>query len=206
MSFSDASFANRANAQSQKGCLILAASKQIGEWQSSVVSPLLWYSRKIARVVGSTLASETYALSGSIDLLSWLRIHWAWICQPSDAWKDPERCLSQVHEAYAVVDCKSLYDLIQKTNVPQCQEHRVMLEALIIKDRIKEGVVIKWVHSAAQLADSLTKHMDCTNLRKFLQTGRCIIHDVDEILKARADKRSKKVWLEQSQVTTGERS
>ena len=151
---------------------------------------------------GSTLASETYALSGSVDLLSWLRIHWAWICQPSSAWKDPETCLSQSPEAYAVVDCKSLYDLIQKTTIPQCQEHRVMLEALIIKDRLKEGVVVKWVHSAAQLADSLTKHMDCSNLRKFLQTGRCIIHDVDEILRARADKRSKKAWVEQDQITT----
>ena len=92
--------------------------------------------------------------------------------------------------------CKSLYDLIQKTNIPQCQEHRVMLEALIIKDRLQEGVVVKWVHSAAQLADSLTKHMDCTNLRSFLEKGRCIIHDVDEILKARANQRSQKAWLE----------
>ena len=137
VSFSDASFANRANSQSQKGCLILAASKQIGEWQSSDVSPLIWYSRKIARVVGSTLASEAYALSGSVDLLSWLRIHWSWICNPSDQWKQPEQCLQKAPPAYAVVDCKSLYDLIQKTTIPQCQEYRTMLEALIIKDSTK---------------------------------------------------------------------
>ena len=199
VSFSDASFANRANAQSQKGCLILAASKQIGEWKSSEVSPLIWYSRKIARVVGSTLASETYALSGSVDLLSWMRIHWAWLLNPSDGWKDPEKYLATTPEAFAVVDCKSLYDLIQKTNIPQCQEHRVTLEALIIKERLQEGIVVKWVHSAAQLADSLTKHMDCTNLRLFLKHGRCIIHDVDEILKARADKRTQKAWVEQHQ-------
>lgn len=60
VSFSDAAFANRANSQSQKGCLILAASKSIGEWKASDVSPLIWYSRKIARVVASTLASEAY--------------------------------------------------------------------------------------------------------------------------------------------------
>lgn len=197
VSFSDASFATRANAQSQKGCLILAASKEIGEWQSSMVSPLIWYSRKIARVVGSTLASETYALSGSVDLLSWLRIQWSWLCQPSDLWKDPEKCLSKCNEAYAIVDCKSLYDLIQKTTVPQCQEYRTMLEALIIKDRISNGVTIKWVHSAAQLADCLTKSMDCTPLRRFLERGRCIIHDVDEVLRARADKRTKQMWLTQ---------
>jgi len=197
VSFSDAAFANRANAQSQKGCLILAASKNIGEWKASDVSPLIWYSRKIARVVGSTLASEAYALSGSVDLLSWLRIQWSWICQPSHEWKNPEKCLSTSPEAYAVVDCKSLYDLIQKTTIPQCQEYRTTLEALIIKDRMKEGVRIKWVHSAAQLADSLTKHMDCSVLRDFLAKGKCIIHDVDAVLQARADKRSKKMWMNQ---------
>ena len=197
VSFSDASFATRANSQSQKGCLILAASKEIGEWQSSQVSPLMWYSRKIARVVGSTLASETYALSGSVDLLSWLRVQWSWLCQPSDLWKDPDKCLSMCPESYAIVDCKSLYDLIQKTTVPQCQEYRTTLEALIIKDRLRNGIVIKWVHSAAQLADCLTKTMDCTPLRRFLHEGRCIIHDIDEVLRARADKRTKQMWMNQ---------
>ena len=143
VSFSDASFATRANAQSQKGCLILASSSEIGQWQASPVSPLMWYSKKISRVVGSTLASESYALSGAIDLLGWLRLHWEWLKKPSDAWRDPTQCLTQGPEAFAIVDCKSLYDLIQKTNVPQCQEYRTTLEALIIKDRVKENVSIK---------------------------------------------------------------
>ena len=197
VSFSDASFATRSKSQSQKGCLILAASKQIGEWQASDVSPLMWYSRKIARVVASTLASETYALSGAIDLLGWLRLHWMWLCEPSDLWKRPEEALRCTAEAYAVVDCKSLFDLLQKTTIPQCQEYRTMLEALIIKDRIKEGIIVKWVHSAAQLADTLTKIMDGTSLRNFLAKGKCIIHDVDEILRERADKKARKQWHDQ---------
>ncbi len=203
VSFSDASFATRANAQSQKGCLILAASSEIGQWQASPVSPLMWYSKKIARVVGSTLASESYALSGAVDLLGWLRLHWEWLKQPSDAWRNPSQCLTQGPEAFAIVDCKSLYDLIQKTNIPQCQEYRTTLEALIIKDRVRENVTIKWVHSAAQLADSLTKIMDCTALRQFLWHGKCIIHDVDEILKQRADKRSKRQWQDNLQNKDG---
>ena len=204
VSFSDASFATRSNAQSQKGCLIVTASKQIGHLQQSDISPLLWYSKKIARVVGSTLASEAYALSGAVDLLSWLRIHWSWICRPSEEWKDPEACLKSCPVSYAVVDCKSLFDLIQKTTVPQAQEYRTTLEALIIKDRLKEGIEIKWVHSAAQMADALTKVMDCTSLRAFLRHGKCIIHDVDEILKGRADKRVRKLWTEQSSGQSGE--
>ena len=197
VSFSDASFATRMNSQSQKGCLLMATSKQIGQWQSSDASPLIWYSKKISRVVASTLASEAYAMSGAVDLLSWVRIHWSWICNPHDSWKNPEECLKHCPEAYSVVDCKSLYDLIQKTTIPSCQEYRTMLEALIIKDRIKEGIVVKWVHSAAQLADSLTKCMDNSVLRQFLAAGRCIIHDVDEILKVRADNRARKQWQQQ---------
>lgn len=105
------------------------------------------------------------------------------MCQPSQLWKTSDTCLAQCPEAYAIVNCKSLYDLIQKTRVAQCQEYRTRLEALIITDRIKEGICIKWVHSAAQLADSLTKSMGCSTLRDFLAKGRCIIHDVDEVLR-----------------------
>lgn len=110
---------------------------------------------------------------------------------------NPEQCLLQCPEAYAVVDCKSLYDRIQKTTIRSCQEKRTMLEALISKGRTKEGIVVKWVHSAAQLADSLTKCMDTTALRQFLAAGRCILHDVDEILKVRADNRARKQWRDQ---------
>eukprot|EP00434_Breviolum_minutum_P025492 symbB.v1.2.022525.t1/scaffold1944.1/size145740/2 len=197
VSFSDASFATRANSQSQKRCLLMATSKQIGQWQSSEASPLIWYSKKISRVVASTLASEAYAMSGAVDLLSWVCKHWSWLCCPHEQWKSPEVCLKGCPEAYSVVDCKSLYDLIEKTTIPSCQEYRTMLEALIIKDRIKEGIIVKWVHRAAQLADSLTKCMDNTVLRQFLAAGRCIIHDIDKILKVRADNRARKQWQQQ---------
>ena len=203
LSFSDASFATRSNAQSQKGCLILAGSHRIELGETSDVSPLFWYSKKIARVVGSTLASEAYALSGALDVLSWIRLQWSWLCRPSEQWKNPTSCLANGPKAYAIVDCKSLFDLMEKTIVPQCQEYRTAIEALIIKDRLKEGISVKWVHSAAQLADALTKVMDCSTLRQFLRHGRCRIHDADEILKQRADHRSKKRWQEQLQTYSG---
>eukprot|EP00435_Cladocopium_sp_Y103_P069341 s209_g33.t1 len=187
VSFSDASFATRANSQSQKGCLILAASKEIGEWQSSMVSPLIWYSRKIARVVGSTLASETYALSGSVDLLSWLRIQWSWFCQPSELWKDPEKCLSECPEAFAIVDCKSLYDLIQKTTVPQCQEYRTMLEALIIKDRIRNGISIKVGSTTLNLPEPRPERPPRPSERRpMLHVGTSFSRDPDQVGRNRA--------------------
>ena len=201
MSFSDAAFATREKANSQKGCMILATTKQINEVQSTKVSPLTWYSKKIARVVASTLASETYALSGALDLLSWTRLHWAWVLDPSTRWQSPETTLPGLPRAFAVVDCKSLYDLLQKTSIPQCSEYRTMLEALVIRDRLREGVEVKWVHSAAQMADALTKDMDATTLRIFLSRGRCVLHDVDEILRQRSDKRLRNEWYTKSTST-----
>lgn len=126
-----------------KGCLILATTESIDRTQSSNVSPLLWFSKKINRVVSSTLASETFALSGALDLLSWTRIHWAWMVKPNLAWQKPEETLKSLPKAFAVVDCKSLYDLLQKTPIPQCTEFRTMLEALVVKERHSEGVIIK---------------------------------------------------------------
>lgn len=200
LSYSDAAFATREKANSQKGCLIMATTEGVDQEKSSLVSPLVWFSKKINRVVASTLASETYALSGALDLLSWTRMHWAWILNPSIPWRDMENTLKSLPPAFAVVDCKSLFDLLQKTSIPQFSEYRTLLEALIIKDRLREGIIVKWVHSAAQMADALTKDMDTAVLRTFLQQGKCILHDEEEVLKQRADKRVRQQWYQQNSI------
>ena len=199
--FSDAAFASREKAHSQKGCLVLTTSDQIDHDVSAPISALAWYSKKISRVVGNTLASETYALSGAVDLLGWLRIHWAWLICPSINWQKLEQVYSQIPKAFAIVDCKSLYDLLQKTSIPQCSEYRTTLEALIIKSRLNEGVAVKWVHSAAQMADALTKNMDATPLRLLLEQGCCRIHDIDVVLQQRADKKLRNQWIQDSSST-----
>ena len=196
LSFSDAAFATRDRAHSQRGTFILATTPTVEEAKGSQVSPLIWSSRKISRVVSSTLASETYARSAALDQLSWIRILWSWMLNPQVDWRKPAETLTNLPSAYAVVDCKSLYDLLQKTAVPSCSEYRTLLEALVIKDRLKEGILIKWVHSAAQMADALTKDMDPSILRTFLEQGRCLLRDVDEVLKQRSDKRLRQAWMQ----------
>ena len=89
-------------------------------------------------------------------------MHWAWILNPSIPWKNTETTLKSLPVAYAVVDCKSLYDLLQKTSIPQCSGYHTLLEALVIKDQLNEGVIIKWVHSAAQMAHERHGHFSLT--------------------------------------------
>lgn len=62
-----------------------------------------------------------------------------------------------------------------------------MIEAL--------GILLHRVHSAAQLADALTKAMDTYALRPYLDIHWCCLHDIDEILKERADRKLQRQWL-----------
>ena len=189
-----------------RGTFILATTPGVDDNHGSKVSPIVWCSKKIARVVASTLASETYALSGALDQVSWIRLHWNWMIDPLTVWNKPSETLPQLPPAYAVVDCKSLYDLLQKTTVPQCSEYRTLLEALVIKDRLREGIVIKWVHSAAQMADALTKEMDTSILKTFLRNGKCLLRDVDEILKQRSDRRLRQTWMQSTTTSPGDQA
>ena len=202
ISYSDASFATREKKQSQKGGLILATHHDVFNQKSARASPLVWFSKKIDRVVASTLAAETFALSTAVDLLDWMRLAWEWIKCPLIPWKNPEAVWKKAPASIAVVDCKSLFDVISKNTTPQIHDHRTLIEALVIKDHLQSGIQPHWVHSAAQLADALTKSMDCFRIRDFLRHCSCCLHDVEEILKERADKKAHKTWLSQTASET----
>ena len=101
-------------------------------------------------------------------------------------------------DSLAATDCKSLYDLVTRTDVPNCAEYRTQLNARSIKDFLSEGVKLRWVHSGAQLADSLTKIMENSFLRETLKLGVCKLHDELEVLKNRASSRNRIKWLKES--------
>lgn len=180
LSFSDVSFASKKIQTSQSGNIVLATHQQIEKNVSSPVSPISWGSKKIQKVVTSTLAAETMSLSSSLDQLSWIRLYWHWFYCPNDDWKHPYETLQklpkaitsvtirsqEIPDATSVVDCKSLFDLVTRTAPPNCQEFRTQLQAQAIKEQLGEGVRVRWVHSGAQLADSLTKVMENSFLRE----------------------------------------
>ena len=88
--FRDASFATANKLSSRQGTLIFSTSSSLGENQKAVVCPMAWSSRKIPRVVTSTLSAEAIALSHTLDRLSFIRISWEWLKNPSIDWASPE--------------------------------------------------------------------------------------------------------------------
>ena len=229
VAFSDASFASEKCPDSHQGMLIAAAHQNIGENQKSPISPLLWHSKKIQKVAVSTLSAEAMALAGAVDVLSWVRLVWAWLIDTKCNWRQADKLLPTLPPAFSAIppepeeedtsfphhaqsylkeisksqqamittDCKSLYDLISRTAPPACSEFRTQLQAKLIKEHLQNGVQIRWVPSAAQLADALTKVMDSTILRTCLSQGKYSLHDESEILRSRSDRRTRLQWFKQ---------
>lgn len=109
--------------------------------------------------------------------------------------------LPKENSAIITTDCKSLYDLVSRTATPACQEFRTVLQAKLIKEHLQNGIQIRWVPSGAQIADALTKIMDSTVLRECLKVGQYSLHDETEILRSRADSRTRVKWLHHQQET-----
>ena len=200
--FSDASFSCTKHTTAQQGTIIFATTPELLENKRSVVAPVAWYSKKIPRVVRSTLGAEAAALSNSVDRLLWLRILWATILDPDCDWKNPEVLLKSQNQAGLVTDCKSAYDLLTRTALPQCSEHRTTIECLLIRERLRDNATVRWVCSQAMLADCLTKTMDSSALRECLRTGKYILRDENHTLKERLTARERLKWIKQHGSTT----
>lgn len=181
----------------------MTTHKHIKDNVTCPVTPISWGCKKIQKVVVSTLSAEATSLNSTLDQLSWLRLFWGWLMNPKLQWKNTKTTLEQLPETIAtlkedvaVTDCKSLFDLVSRTAVPNCQEFRTQILARAIKDLLAENVSLRWVHSGAQLADALTKEMECTFLRHTLKNGKYKLHDEDQILRERATARNRIKWLQ----------
>jgi hypothetical protein len=195
VAFSDASFASKTRENSHLGMLICTTTAKLLANQTAPLSPIAWTSKKINRVVRSTLSAEAVALSQALDRLGWLRVFWAWLLNSSVNWREPSQILKSQNQAAAITDCKSLFDIATRTAIPACEELRTTLECLLIRERLQEGTTLRWTHSGAMLADCLTKVMDGGILREALQLGTFKLTDEEQILKQKSDAKHRILWL-----------
>ena len=137
--YSDASFANLHNGASQGGTLMLL-SNQLGDR-----CPIYWESKKIRRVVRSTLAAETLALSDAAETAIYVR-------------QIISELVSGIHlPIICYTDNKSLIDVLDsKKNV---EDKRLRIDLALLKELLQKNEIasIKWVNTHGQLANCLTK-------------------------------------------------
>ena len=137
--YSDASFANLSDSGSQGGFIIFMKNSR------GMRCPLLWQSRKIRRVVKSTLAAETLALLECAEAAVYLK----------EVISDILKHISLRIKCF--VDNKSIVDNVNSTK--NVDDRRLRIDIAVLKSMLenKEIESITWIESSLQLADSLTK-------------------------------------------------
>ena len=157
MLFTDASHAADGGVHSQEGAIIFKHDERVGS-----CFPLLWGSRKIKRVVKSTLAAETIAAVNGYDDGIYVQQLMKELFQKEFPLK--------LH-----IDSKSLFDLLTSTHLDATTEKRLKIDIAIIRQAFEQGELssVAWVPRTLQLADSLTKanHEAAQILQRTLNEG-----------------------------------
>ena len=139
IAYSDASYANLSDGSSQGAFVVLLVNSE------GSFAPLAWQSKKLKRVVKSTLAAETLDAVEAVETGFLLT-----------------SILKELHNSQSSIDIEcftdnqSLFDTVHSTN--SITDKRLHVDMAILQEMVhKKEVLIKWVETKDQLADALTK-------------------------------------------------
>jgi hypothetical protein len=169
VTYFDASFGKEVGSKSQAGFFSLATDERVINTVTSC-NNLEHNSTKIGRVVRSTMAAESAAMSNAIDRHLFCRLLFQSLMYGNhDVSGDWRRGL--VVKGFMVTDARSLYDHLHATgSMPS--ERSVMIDLLSAKDMVEAGIIqLRWCPTQHQLSDHLTKQMKCELLKQFMTTG-----------------------------------
>ena len=154
----DAGNSNRPDGGSTQGIFIGLGPKTMLKGSVGHVSPMAWHSSKVDRVCRSPGAAEALAAVNGEDALYFARYQWS---ELQNGVKDVRDSLQVVRGTVGclVTDSRNVYDkLNNEVIVIKGAERRTDLELLGLKEsQAATSLLIRWVHSEAQLANSLTK-------------------------------------------------
>ena len=156
--YSDASLGNLLNGGTQGAYLIGLLG------QEGYFSPICWSSKKVRRVVRSTLAGETLAMADDVDSGIYVAsLYSELMCGSFD----------KSLKIICLTDCKSLYEAVKSQK--SVREKRLRIEISGLKESLEQGWIdgLNWISTKDQLADCLTKKgASPVKLMSVLERGR----------------------------------
>ena len=154
----DAASQNRLDGSSTQGIFIGAASRKLIQGEIAPVSPISWHSTRIERKCRSPGAAETQAAVNGEDALFYARFQWSEMVYGLPNLREPSETVRHTG-GYLVTDSRNVFDKLRtEMLVIKGAEKRANIELLSLKEAQQtSNLVIRWVHSEAQLANSLTK-------------------------------------------------
>ena len=164
----DASDKNRIDGGSTQGIFIGASSGALLRGEVSSISPISWHSTRIDRSCRSPGAAETAAAVNGEDALYYVRYQWSEMLFGQVDLRCPDHVVSRV-PGCVITDSRNVYDKLSTAMLSiNGAEKRSNIELLSLKESQKStGVVVRWVHSEAQLANGLTKAEDHKELELY---------------------------------------
>ncbi|VDI35393.1 Hypothetical predicted protein [Mytilus galloprovincialis] len=156
--YTDASYANLSDRVSSAGGYVIFLRGQNGK-----NCPISWSSKKIRRVVKSTLAAEALSLVDGLDACYFVRSILQEMIKLNAGESIPINCFT---------DNKSLCQNIHSTKL--ISEKRLCLDLASIKESVSLGdITVTWIKTSSQISDCLTKAgADFHPLIKVLSTGK----------------------------------
>ena len=140
--FTDASYANLSDRVSSAGGYIIFLKGRNGR-----LCPISWASKKIKRVVKSTLAAEALALVEGLDACYFVRSILLEMIPVTKVNVIPIKCYT---------DNKSLSENIHSTKL--ISEKCLRLDLASIKESVNAGdIEVVWIRTSKQISDCLTK-------------------------------------------------
>ena len=154
----DAASQNRRDGGSTQGIFVGFGSMDLQRGAVGFITPVAWHSQKIDRICRSPGAAETQAAVNGADAAYYLRYQWSEILYGKVDVRQPDQTVSRV-PGCLVTDSRNVFDKL-RTEVLTVKgaERKSNLELLSVKEaQCSTQLVVRWVHSEAQLANSLTK-------------------------------------------------
>ena len=178
----DAGSQNRWDGGSTQGVVVGAAPTGLLRGEVSPVSLVAWHSNRIDRSCRSPGAAETQAAVNGEDALYFARFQWSEMLYGNVDTRYPDTVVKRVPGCLNT-DSRNVYDkLINEVVSIKGAEKRTNIEALALKESQQNtGLIVRWVHSEAQLANSLTKSGGKNEIEMFYRMGQQwrIVEDPD---------------------------
>ena len=154
----DAASQNRVDGGSSQGILVGLGPLSMLQGEVGSVSIIAWHANKIDRKCRSPGAAETQAAVNGEDVLYFARYHWDELIHGSPNPRDPDASVRRI-PGTLITDSRNVYDKLQ-TEVLTINgaEKKSNIELISVKEsQYRTSLQIRWIHSEAQLANSLTK-------------------------------------------------
>lgn len=157
--WADAAGQNRPDGSSTQGLFLGIGPLNLLGGSVEKITPIAWHSNKIDRVTRSPGAAEAIAVVNGEDMLYHARHQWGEIHLPEGTNVfNVDEAVNSV-EGTLISDSRNVYDKLQTEELStKGAERRTDLELMCVKHSQKVNHLnLRWVHSEAQMGNSLTK-------------------------------------------------